>query len=83
MAPEIGERLVLFVVGAVLAGTPFRLAVSSASGSYVFAGVNGEGRTVATDPSRSFLIIRLRSVEMHNTVTNTDNDTVANYCANS
>jgi hypothetical protein len=39
-----------------------------ASGSSAFSPANAERSTVAIDPSRSFLIVRLRSVEMHNTV---------------
>jgi hypothetical protein len=37
-----------------------------------------ERSTVAIDPSRSFLIVRLRSTEMHNNIINSVHDTIAN-----
>jgi hypothetical protein len=52
------------------------------SGSFAFTPINVERSTVAIDPSRSFLIVRLRSTEMHITVANTIHNNVANswYC---
>jgi hypothetical protein len=48
------------------------------SGSSAFAGANAYRSTVAIDPSRSFLIVRLRSAETHSTGANTAHDTVEN-----
>jgi hypothetical protein len=56
--------------------------VLGASGSSAFAGANAERSTVEIDPSHSFLIVRLRSIEMHSTLANTVYNIVANswYC---